>query len=82
MTVLRRLLSRRVSVEAMIEAGMWLSIPYLLIGLVWAFFDAEQVQLIDTALRTRIPAGSDIGAFVVTAVFWPANLFGIELCVS
>ncbi|KUH96668.1 hypothetical protein AU190_06580 [Mycolicibacterium acapulense] len=81
MTALRHLLSRRVSVEAMIEAGMWLSIPYLLIGLVWAFFDAEQVQLIDTALRTRIPAGSDIGAFMVTAVFWPANLFGFELCV-
>ncbi|KUI48536.1 hypothetical protein AU198_21525 [Mycobacterium sp. GA-1199] len=81
MTGLRRLLSRRVSVEAMIEAGMWLSIPYLVIGLIWAFFDAEQVQLIDTALRTRIPAGSDIGAFMVTAVFWPANLLGIELCV-
>lgn len=81
MTTLRRLLSRRVSVAAMIEAAMWLAIPYLLIGLVWAFFDAEQVQLIDTALRTRIPAGSDIGAFMVTAVFWPATLFGIELCV-
>lgn len=82
MTALRRLLSRRVSVEAMLEAGMWLAIPYLLIGLVWAFFDAEQVQLIDAAFRTRIPAGSDIGAFMVTALFWPANLFGIELCVT
>ena len=82
MTALRRLLSRRVSVEAMIEVGMWLAVPYLLIGLVWAFFDAEQVQLIDTAFRTRIPAGSDIGAFLVTALFWPANLFGIELCVT
>lgn len=51
--------------------------------LVWAFFDAEQVQLIDTALRTRIPAGSDIGgAFLLTAAFWPARLLGIELCVA
>ncbi len=82
MTALRHLLSRRVSVEAMLEACMWLAIPYLLIGLVWAFFDAEQVQLIDTAFRTRLPAGSDIGAFMVTALFWPANLFGIELCAT
>ncbi|OBI84537.1 hypothetical protein, partial [Mycobacterium sp. E740] len=74
MTTLRRLLSRRVSVAGMIEAAMWLSIPYLLIGLAWAFFDAEQVQLIDTAFRNRIPAGSDIGAFMLTAVFWPVNL--------
>ncbi|HEX2214177.1 MAG TPA: hypothetical protein VHH12_12175 [Mycobacterium sp.] len=78
--MLRRLLSRRVSVEAKLEALMWLAVPYLLIGLVWAFFDAEQVQLIDTALRARLPAGSDIGAFVLTALNWPARLFGIELC--
>ncbi|BBY43695.1 hypothetical protein [Mycolicibacterium celeriflavum] len=82
MAALRRLLSRRVSVEAMIEVAMWLAIPYLLIGLAWAFFDAEQVQLIDTALRTRIPAGSDIGAFMLTAAFWPANLLGVELCAA
>lgn len=80
MTFLRRILSRRVSVEAMLETLMWLAIPYLLIGLVWAFFDAEQVQLIDTALRARLPAGSDIGAFVLTALNWPARLFGIEPC--
>ena len=82
MTMLRRLLSRRVSVEAMLEIVMWLAVPYLVIGLVWAFFDAEQVQLIDTAMRTRIPAGSDIGAFVLTALNWPARLFGINLCAA
>jgi hypothetical protein len=80
--MLRRLLSRRVSVEAMLEIAMWLAVPYLVIGLVWAFFDAEQVQTIDTALFTRIPAGSDIGAFVLTALNWPARLFGIDLCVA
>lgn len=80
MTMLRRVLSRRVSVEAMLEILMWLAVPYLLIGLVWAFFDAQQVALIDTALRARLPAGSDVGAFVLTALNWPARLFGIELC--
>ena len=78
--MLRRILSRRVSVEAMLETLMWLSVPYLLVGLVWAFFDAEQVQTVDAALRNRLPAGSDVGAFVLTALNWPARLFGIDLC--
>ena len=82
MTVLRRILSRRVSVEAMLETLMWLSVPYLVVGLVWAFFDAEHVHAVDTALRHRLPAGSDIGAFVLTALNWPARLFGIDLCAA
>ncbi len=80
--MLRRVLSRRVTVAAMLETLMWLAVPYLVIGLTWAFFDAEQVQTIDTALRSRLPAGSDIGAFVLTALNWPARLFGIDLCVA
>ncbi|MCV7299564.1 hypothetical protein H7J93_07950 [Mycobacterium barrassiae] len=82
MSVLRRVLSHRVSVEAMIEFAMWLAVPYLLIGLAWAFFDAEQVQLFDTALRTRLPAGSEILAFVLTAVMWPQLMLGANFCVA
>ncbi|ULE33561.1 hypothetical protein [Mycobacterium sp. IDR2000157661] len=82
MTMLRRLLSRRVSVEAVLETLMWLAVPYLIIGLTWAFFDAEQVAAIDTAWRNRLPAGSDVGALVVTALNWPARLFGIDLCAA
>jgi hypothetical protein len=78
----RRVLSRRVSVEAMIEFAMWLAIPYLLIGSAWAFFDVEQVQLIETALRTRLPAGSEVLAFVQTAVMWPQLMLGAEVCVA
>jgi hypothetical protein len=80
--VLRRVLSRRVSVEAMIEFAMWLAIPYLLVGLTWAFFDAEQVQAIDIALQTRLPAGSEIIAFVQTAVMWPFMMLGVDVCVA
>ena len=82
MTMLRRMLSHRVSVEAMIEFAMWLAVPYLLIGLAWAFFDAEQVQLFDTALRTRLPAGSEILAFVLTAAMWPQLMLGASFCVA
>jgi hypothetical protein len=80
--MLRRVLSRRVSVEAIIEIAMWLAIPYLIIGLVWAFFDAEQVQVIDAALRTRLPAGSEIVAIVQTALMWPVLLLGTDVCVA
>ncbi|MGE2690969.1 hypothetical protein [Mycolicibacterium pulveris] len=80
--MLRRVLSRRVSVEAMIEVAMWLAIPYLLIGLVWAFFDAEQVRAIETVLQTRLPAGADIAAFVQTTLLWPLMLLGTDVCMA
>ncbi|WP_101948702.1 hypothetical protein [Mycobacterium sp. 3519A] len=79
--MLRRLLSRKVSVEAMIEFAMWMAIPYVVIGLAFAFFRAEHVALIQTHLQTRIPAGADIGAYGLTALFWPAGLFGVDVCV-
>ncbi len=66
----------------MIEFAMWLAIPYLLVGLTWAFFDAEQVQAIDIALQTRLPAGSEIIAFVQTAVMWPFMMLGVDVCVA
>jgi hypothetical protein len=80
--MLRRFLSRRVSVEAMIEIAMWLAIPYLLVGVGWAFFSAEQVQAIQTALQTRVPAGSEIAAFVQTALMWPSMMLGVDVCMA
>ncbi len=82
MNTLRRVLSRKVSVEAMVEVAMWLAIPYLLVGLAWAFFDAEQVQAIETVLATRLPAGSEIAAFVQTALMWPFMMLGADICVA
>jgi hypothetical protein len=78
--LLRRLLGYRVSVEAMIEVVMWLLVVYVTIGLVWAFFHGEQVQLLDTQLKTRMPAGSDIAAFLTTGALWPWMLFGASIC--
>jgi hypothetical protein len=79
-TALRGVLSRRVSVEAVIEAGMWLAIPYVVIGLLWAFFHAEQVQQIETVLQTRIPAGSEIVAFGQISLMWPVLLVAPDVC--
>jgi hypothetical protein len=80
--VLRRVLSRRVSVEAMIEVALWMAIPYIVIGVVFAFFGVEQVQLIQTQLQTRLPAGSEIAAYGLTALLWPAMLSGVDVCVA
>jgi hypothetical protein len=79
--VLRRLLSRRVSVEAMIEFALWMAIPYIVIGLVFALFGAERVQLIETQLQTRLPAGTDVATYGLTALMLPAALFGVHVCV-
>ena len=65
----------------MIEFALWMAIPYVVIGLVFAFFSAEQVQLIETQLQTRLPAGSDVAAYGLTAMMWPAALFGVGVCV-
>jgi hypothetical protein len=66
----------------MLEFAMWMAIPYVVIGLTFAFFGAEQVRLLETQLQTRVPAGSDIVAYGLTALFWPANLFGVDVCVA
>ncbi|HEX7426138.1 MAG TPA: hypothetical protein VF328_03945 [Mycobacterium sp.] len=76
------MLSRTVSVEAMIEIAMWLAIPYLLIGIVWTFFNADDVARIEIQLETRMPAGSDLAAFGTTTALWPLLLVGEEVCAA
>ena len=58
----------------MIEIAMWLAIPYLLIGIVWTFVNADDVARIETQLETRMPAGSDLAAFGTTTALWPLLL--------
>jgi hypothetical protein len=67
------------TIDARSQLALWMAIPYIVIGLVFAFFGAEQVQLIETELQTRLPAGSGIAAFVLTVLVWPAMLF--DVCV-
>jgi hypothetical protein len=77
---LRRLLSHKVSIEAMIELVMWLAIPYIVIGIAWTFVHADDVARLETRLETRMPAGSNIAAFGTTTALWPFLLFGHEIC--
>lgn len=76
----RRVLSHQVSVAALIEAALWLALPYLSIGLVWAFLHAGQVSQIEGRLAQVLPAGADVAAYGVTVVLWPASLQIAESC--
>jgi hypothetical protein len=79
---LRRVLSRKVSVEAMIEIAMWLAIPYLIVGVVWSFATADDVQRIETELQSRLPAGAELVAFGTTTALWPVLMIAPEVCTA
>lgn len=77
---LRRLLSRKVSIEAMLEFGMWLAIPYVVIGIVWSFMHADYVGQLESELITRLPAGANLLAFGLTTALWPLLLIAPAVC--
>lgn len=81
MDKLRRVLKYEVSIETLIEVAMWLAIPYLLIGLTWAFFHVEAVQQLHDQLQKILPAGAEVASYVLAAVLWPALLLLPPLCV-
>jgi len=80
MARLRRVLEYQVSIAALIEVALWLAVPYLCIGLVWAVFHSEQVQQIQTRLEKVLPTGADVTAFGLTAALWPASLQIADAC--
>nr|WP_273736129.1 hypothetical protein [Mycolicibacterium septicum] len=79
---IRRMLGHKASVEQALETLMWLALPYLMIGLVWTFFHPEQVQLIESSLLTKFPAGADLVAFGQVTLLWPVLLLGADVCVA
>jgi hypothetical protein len=80
MAGLRRMLSRTVSIEAMLEFAMWMAIPYIVIGIGWTFLNADDVARVESRLATTLPAGSELAAFGATTALWPLLLFGHEIC--
>lgn len=79
-TATRRLLSRRVSVADMVEFGLWLGIPYVTAGLVFAFFSVEQVRHIESLVSPALPAGGEMAGYLVVAGLWPAFLLLPGVC--
>ncbi|EJZ05203.1 hypothetical protein [Mycolicibacterium vaccae] len=79
-TATRSLLARRLSVADVIELGLWLAIPYVTIGLGWAFFRFEEVQQLETILQVRLPAGGGLVAYLLVAALWPIQLLLPTAC--
>lgn len=75
LTVLRRVLSHRVSFGGLTELALWLGGAYLTIGLVWSFFHPDGVQRIQTQLEQQLhlPAGTNyqLAALGEASVLWP-----------
>jgi hypothetical protein len=82
MALLRRVLNRRVSIEALIEVALWLALPYMIVGLVWAIVHPEPVQLLQAQLEKVLPAGADVAAFGEAAALWPALLLLPDACAN
>lgn len=80
MHALRRVLQYEVTVGALIEVALWLAIPYLAIGFVWAVLHADETQRIQTRLERVVPLGADIAAFGLTAALWPASIQIADAC--
>lgn len=79
-TATRSLLARRLSVADVIELGLWLAIPYVTIGLAWAFFRFEEVQQLEAILQVRLPAGGGMAAYLLVAALWPVQLLLPTAC--
>lgn len=65
------LLSRPVTVEAMIETLMWLAVPFIVIGLVFTVTHPEDVRALEKQVQTRLPAGAGVASFGATTLLWP-----------
>jgi hypothetical protein len=76
LTVIRRLLSRRLSVAAVTELALILAIPHLLIGIGWAVIHPDYVTQRGKQLSTVFSYGVDteVVAFGEAAVWWPVLL--------
>jgi hypothetical protein len=79
----RRMLSHRISVGAMVEVALLLAIPHLVIGIGWAVVHPDYLAQRDKQLSTVLPPGVDgeLVAFGETALWWPVlALLPSDLC--
>lgn len=76
--LLRRVLAYPVSIATLIEAALWLAVPYLIAGLAWSFFHPDGIERVQTQLEQQfhLPAGSayEMAAVAEVTVLWPVAL--------
>ncbi|WP_046319350.1 hypothetical protein [Mycobacterium sp. UM_Kg1] len=72
-----RFLGRGVSIGALIEAGLWLVLAYVIAGVVWLFLHPDGVERLQTQAERQygIPPSSVFEVATVTSVaLWPVML--------
>jgi len=82
MALLGRVLNHQVNIATLIEAALWLAVPYVTVGLMWATIHPQPVQQIQSQLEKGLPAGADVAAFGEAAVLWPALLLLPDGCAN
>jgi hypothetical protein len=80
MASIRRALQRPVSVQSLLEFGIWLALPYLIFGFFWAAAHGDKVRELREAWNNVVPAGADVAAFGEAAALWPAVLLLPSTC--
>jgi hypothetical protein len=80
MASIRRVLQRPVSVQALLEFGIWLALPYLIFGFLWAVLHGDKVHALQEAWNNVVPAGADVAAFGEAAALWPVMLLLPSTC--
>ena len=78
--LVRRLLSRKASVEAMMEFGLWAGLAHVVVGVVWTMVHFDTVTQLDVALQPLLPAGAELVAFGLTTVLWPLMFLASVFC--
>ena len=73
---LRQVLNRPVRVDQLIEAAVWLALPYLLVGLVLVFARPATLVQVRSQMQLRAPQSTefDLVAFGLATALWPALL--------
>ena len=78
--LVRRLLSRKVSVEAMMEFGLWVGLAHVVVGVVWTMVHFDTVTQLEVALQPLLPAGAELVAFGLTTLLWPLIFLASAVC--
>lgn len=76
----RRLLGRKVSVEQMLEFGLWVGVVHVLIGLGVTVANYDAVRRLQLGLQPLLLAGSEVASFGLTTLMWPLVLLGSAVC--
>lgn len=63
----------------MVEFGLWLAIPHILIGLGYSLLRYETITALE-AVATAAPAAADLVAFGLVASLWPLFAVVPDLC--